>query len=220
MSPRVQLVLFDFDGTLVDTAPDLIRSVNIFLKLKGLDPLPEERIRSEIGLGLKRLILDLYPSENQDEAFQAQIEREFLAVYEQEFLRTPRLFDGVLNFLTEYDGQFAIVSNKRERFIKPIMQHLGIYSLPWVRIVGGDTYGQMKPHPEPFMRAIEAAGCTPEETLIVGDGEPDVVGALAVGARCVAVGFGYTPVDELMGLGAFASIESFHELLPLIRSLT
>lgn len=220
MSPRIQLVLFDFDGTLVDTAPDLIRSVNIYLKSKNIEPLPEERIRNEIGLGLKRLIVDLYPHENKDEAFEKQIEQEFLAVYEQEFLHSPRLFDGALNFLTEYDGQIGIVSNKRERFIKPILQQLGIYSLPWIRIVGGDTCDNMKPHPEPFMKAIGAAGCMPEETLIVGDGEPDVLGALAVGSKCVAVEFGYTPPEQLINLGAYASIESFHELLPLIQSIT
>jgi phosphoglycolate phosphatase len=204
----------------VDTAPDLIRSANLYLKSKGLKELSEARIRAEIGLGLRRLILDLFPTEARDEELKKQIEQEFLAIYEQEYLRTPRLFDGALEFLQEFDGLVGIVSNKRERFIKPILRQLGLDSHPWVRIVGGDTYSQMKPHPEPFLKVIEAAGVTPEETLIVGDGSPDVEGATAIGSRSVAVSFGYTSVDELMGLGAWRSIESFHELQPLIDSIT
>lgn len=219
-TPKPQLVLFDFDGTLVDTAPDLIRSANLYLKSKGLKELSEARIRAEIGLGLRRLILDLFPTEARDEELKKQIEQEFLAIYEQEYLRTPRLFDGALEFLQEFDGLVGIVSNKRERFIKPILRQLGLDAHPWVRIVGGDTYSQMKPHPEPFLKVIEAAGVTPEETLIVGDGSPDVEGATAIGSRSVAVSFGYTSVDELMGLGAWRSIESFHELQPLIDSIT
>lgn len=218
--PKPQLVLFDFDGTLVDTAPDLIRAANLYLKSKGMPELPEARIRAEIGMGLRQLILDLFPAEARDEELKRQIEQEFLAIYEQEYLRTPRLFDGAFEFLQEYDGQVAIVSNKRERFIKPILKHLGLDTHPWVRIVGGDTYSQMKPHPEPFLKVIEAAGVTPEETLIVGDGSPDVEGAVAIGSRAVAVSFGYTDVDELMGLGAWRAIESFHELLPLMKSIT
>lgn len=220
LPPKPQLVLFDFDGTLVDTAPDLIRSANLYLKSKGLRELPEAHIRAEIGLGLRRLILDLFPTEARDEELKKQIEQEFLAIYEQEYLRTPRLFDGAMEFLLEFDGLVAIVSNKRERFIKPILKQLGLDTHPWVRIVGGDTYSQMKPHPEPFLKVIEAAGVTPEETLIVGDGSPDVEGAVAIGSRAVAVTFGYTAVDELMGLGAWRSIESFHELKPLIESIT
>lgn len=218
--PKIELVLFDFDGTLVDTAPDLIRATNVYLKSKGLSELPEWRIRNEIGNGLRRLILDLYPSESLDEDFKKQIEKEFLEVYEREFLVSPALFDGAMNFLLEFPGRVAIVSNKRERFIKPILKHLGLEDFPWVRVVGGDTYGQMKPHPEPFLKVLEAAGCTPEETLIVGDGAPDVEGAMAIGARSVAVEFGYAPIDELMNLGAWRRIATYDELLPLIESIT
>lgn len=204
----------------MDTAPDLIRAANLYLKSKGMNELSEARIRSEIGMGLRRLIVELFPAEDKDEAFKKQIEQEFLNVYEQEFLKTPRLFEGAAEFLYEFEGQVAIVSNKRERFIKPILKQLGLDTFPWIRIVGGDTYSQMKPHPEPFLRVIEAAGSSPEETLIVGDGTPDVEGALAIGARSVAVTFGYTRIEELMNLGAWRSIESFHELQPLIDSIT
>jgi len=217
---KPQLVIFDFDGTLVDTAPDLIRATNLYLESEGFDALPVHQIRNEIGMGLRKLILDVYPDEGKNDELRQRIEGEFLAVYEREFLHSPALFDGAREFLTEWEGQIAIVSNKRARFIHPILEKLDVHRLPWVSIIGGDTYPNMKPHPEPFLGAIYAAGVTPDETLIVGDGTPDVLGALAIGSRCVAVDHGYQDPEQLMGLGAWARIESFHELLPLIRKIT
>lgn len=217
---KKELVLFDFDGTLVDTAPDLIRSTNLYLQTQGFEPLPEARIRSEIGMGLRKLIVDLYPEKHIDEALAKKIEAEFLSIYEREFLRSPALFPGALEFLTEWDGQIGIVSNKRMRFISPILEQLGIDQLPWVCVIGGDTYPNMKPHPQPLLAAMEAASCDADQTVIVGDGHPDVQGALATGMSCIAVEFGYTPVQELMALGASHSLAHFSDLLPLVRSLT
>ncbi len=217
---KIQLVIFDFDGTLVDTAPDLIRATNFYLEAQGLDPLPESRIRDEIGMGLRKLIRDCMPQEGMDDDRARRIEGEFLATYDREFLHSPRLFDGVTEFLTEFEGQIAIVSNKRARYIHPILQKLEIHNHPWSSIIGGDTYPNMKPHPEPFLGAMSAAGTTPEETLIVGDGTPDVLGALAVGSPCVAVDYGYQNPEHLMSLGAWKRIASLHDLLPLIRSIT
>lgn len=215
----VDLVIFDFDGTLVDTAPDLIRSVNIYLKSKGFETLPDAVIRREIGMGLRKLILDLFPNKSDDENFKKQIESEFVAIYEKEFLHSPRLFEGAIEFLSEWDGKIAIVSNKRVRFINPILQKLSLEGLPWQGIIGGDTFAHMKPHPLPFLHVIQGAGTMPERTVVVGDGAPDVEGALAIGSKCVAVDFGYTPAQELMDLGAWKSIDKYSDLLPLIRSL-
>ena len=219
-NPKIQLVLFDFDGTLVDTAPDLIRAANLYLKSQNIQPISEGRIRREIGMGLRRLIVEIYPCENKDLEFRQRIEREFIEVYEREYLTTPRLFPGVYEFLHEFEGRVAIVSNKRERFIKAILKQLKLDTFPWVRVVGGDTYEHMKPHPLPFFKVMEAAGVSPEETLIVGDGAPDVEGAMAVGCQSVVVEFGYTPFEELMDIGGTYSIGSYEELLPLVQSIT
>ena len=217
---KIQLVCFDFDGTLIDTAPDLIRATNLYLESQGFDALSPEFIRQHIGMGLRKLIWDVFPAELQDENAKRKIEGEFLAVYDREFLHAPALFDGAREFLTEWEGQIAIVSNKRARYITPILEKLGLNQITWASVIGGDTYPNMKPHPEPFLGAISAAGVTPEETLIVGDGTPDVLGALAIGSPCVVVDHGYENPEHLMGLGATARIESFHDLLPLIRQIT
>lgn len=213
----IDLVIFDFDGTLVDTAPDLIRATNLYLESQGFEPLPEDKIRNEIGMGLRKLITEVYPSQDGNVELHRQIETDFLAVYEREFLTSPQLYPGAMEFLTEWDQQVAIVSNKRRRFIDPILKKLGLADLPWAAIVGGDTYPNMKPHPEPFLAAIAAAGASPESTVIVGDGYPDVQGAVALGSRCVAVEFGYTDADNLIEQGAWKKIANFHELLPLLR---
>jgi phosphoglycolate phosphatase len=217
---KVQLVIFDFDGTLVDTAPDLIRATNFYLEAQGFDTLPEERIRNEIGMGLRRLILDVYPDADKSDELKRKIETQFLATYDREYLHSPALFPGALDFLREWEGQIAIVSNKRSRYIHPILEKLEIHKLPWVSIIGGDTYPNMKPHPEPFLAAINTAGTTPEQTLIVGDGTPDVMGALAIGSPMVAVEHGYHDADQLIALGADGKIESFHDLLPYIHQIT
>lgn len=217
---KIQLVIFDFDGTLVDTAPDLIRATNFYLEAQGFEALPEATIRNEIGMGLRKLILDVYPEADKSDELKRKIETQFLATYDREYLNSPALFPGAFEFLHEWEGQIAIVSNKRSRYIHPILEKLEIQKLPWVSIIGGDTYPNMKPHPEPFLAAINTAGTTPEETLIVGDGTPDVLGALAIGSPMVAVEHGYQDADSLIGLGAGGKVESFHDLLKYIRKIT
>lgn len=215
----IELVIFDFDGTLVDTAPDLIRAANFFIEAQGYEPIPAETIRQHIGMGLRKLIQDTIPAEAKDDDFLRKIEGGFLATYEREYLHSPTLFDGAREFLGEWDRSIAIVSNKRERFIRPILEKLEVLNFPWKAIIGGDTYPNMKPHPEPFLGAMLAAGVTPEETLIVGDGVPDILGALAVGSPSVACEHGYEPITRLMDLGATYRVDTFHSLLPLIRKI-
>ena len=217
---RIELVIFDFDGTLVDTAPDIITATNQFLTGRDRPALPEARIRDEIGLGLKNLLFDVFQTEDLSAEDKQEIYDEFTIIYEQNFLKSPRLFEGAREFLDAWDGRFAIVSNKRERFIHPLLKHLGLNALDWSSVIGGDTFEVMKPHPKPFLEAMALAGVTPEETIIVGDGQPDVDGAVAVGSRMVAVDFGYVPSDDLMARGAWARIAHYRELLPLIRELT
>ncbi len=213
---RTELVLFDFDGTLVDTAPDLIRAVNLFLEREGLDALSEELIRSQIGSGLRRLLHSVFPQENLDDIQRRKIEGEFLAIYERELLVSPKLNPGALDFLLTWDRRMGILSNKRLRHIQPILKHLGIDKLSWTCVIGGDSYENMKPHPQPFIEAMTMAGVTAEETTLIGDGIPDVVGAVEVGCRCIAVEFGYYPTRSLLDLGAEGPISSFDELFAVL----
>ena len=215
---RIGLVIFDFDGTLVDTAPDLITATNLWLAARGLPPQSDQRVRSEIGTGLRKFLVDLYPGTGLSAEERRELDDEFTLIYEQNFLTSPRIFEGAEAFLGSFDGRVAIVSNKRERFVKPLVKHLDLEKYDWARVIGGDTFDVMKPHPRPFLEAMAAAGVGPEETLIVGDGEPDVEGAVGLNARSAAVSFGYAPIDVLMDLGAWARLDHYDDLLPLIQA--
>lgn len=219
-SMPIQLVMFDFDGTLVDTAPDLIRTTNLFLESKGQKALPEKTIRSHIGFGLKNLMLDSFPEAKEHPAKISEIEKEFLAIYDQQFLHSPQLYPNAREFLETWTGSLAIVSNKRARYIHPILKHLEIDTLPWSAIIGGDTFAQMKPHPTPFLEAMKNAGTDRASTVMVGDGEPDIEGALTVGIHSIAVSFGYSSIERLVHLGAGDTIGNFSELTGKLKVLT
>jgi phosphoglycolate phosphatase len=208
----IQLVLLDFDGTLVDTATDLVRATNLFLRSRGVQELPDATIRNQIGYGMKNLILKTFPPSQHDPSHWPEMERDFLKIYESEYLKTPEPFPGAIEFLESWKGQLAIVSNKRLRHILAILTHLKLDRFPWTSIIGGDSFPQMKPHPQPFLEAMKKAGTERAETVMVGDGVPDIEGAAAVGIRSIAVSFGYSPIAELVRLGATSTIASYAEL--------
>lgn len=214
----IQLVLLDFDGTLVDTAPDIIRAANRFLRAHGLKELPEEFVRNQIGLGLWNLLQKLHPEFVGDSKRQKELSNLFLATYEEEILSSPTFYPGAHEFLKTWQGKVAIVSNKRVHLIQMILRHLGIDKLPWSAIIGGDSFPQMKPHPTPFLEAMNQAGTDRAQTVMVGDGEPDIEGALALGIRTVAVSFGYSPLQRLVQLGAHATISDFAELPQVLKN--
>jgi phosphoglycolate phosphatase len=214
---QAKLVMLDFDGTIVDTAPDLITTTNLFLRSRGQPPLPDEVIRSHIGLGLKNLLLETFPEARENPAEISNIEREYIKIYDQEFLKTPKLYPGAEDFLKTWKGRLAIVSNKKVRYIHPILKHLGIDSLPWSAIIGGDTFSQMKPHPTPFLEAMKSAGTDRATSVMVGDGEPDMEGASTLGIQSIAVSFGYSSTERLVHLGADQVIHHFSELTKILE---
>jgi phosphoglycolate phosphatase len=220
---KIKFVMFDFDGTLVDTAPDLVAATNRLLVQHGHQALAPEVIRKDIGTGLKTLIKDFFPEIQNDPLQEERLMENFLSLYKDEYLNSPQTFPGAEIFLKEQapllNLQTAIVSNKREELIHPILKRVGLDELPWVKVIGGNTFSTMKPDPQPLLEAINAAGVSPQETVLVGDGIPDIMGAAAVGCLSIAVSFGYAPIDQLMGLGAHARIDHYEELSALLSLL-
>ncbi len=212
----IELVLLDFDGTLVDTAADIVRTTNLLLQSLNQPELPEAVIRGEIGYGVKNLMLETFPEHLRIQSHISQMERQFLEIYDREFLTSPTLYPGAREFLARWKGKAGILSNKRARYIRAILEKLELDAFPWTTIIGGDTFPQMKPHPHPFLEAMKISGTERANTVMVGDGHPDIEGAFAVGIRSVAVSFGYSPMQELVHLGATATINSFDELLPTL----
>lgn len=214
-----KLVIFDFDGTLVHTAPDIINAVNDFLINRGRPTLSAEKIISGIGMGLRDLIYNVVPESKHTSAVIQKLEDEFLDVYDKHLVRNPVFFDGALDFLKNWPGKTAILSNKKASHIHQILDHLK-FKHNWVSIVGGDTFAHKKPHPLPFHEVVKSAGVSLAEAIMVGDGRPDIEGAKAAGITSVGVEFGYSTPDELLSWGASHRLKHFNQLQTLIERLT
>lgn len=216
---KLEMLIFDFDGTLVDTAYDICEAINRLFEKKGIEPLPHEKIRPEIGMGLRALLERTFPDEARSSSETARLTQQLHEVYDEIHLDSPKFFDGVDSLLNTWDGQVAIISNKPERYVHSILKHLKKHDHPWVDVIGGDTLKQKKPHPLPFETVLLKARLKPEQTLMIGDGEPDITGAKNAGIRPVAVEFGYGPVEKLKQLGAWKTVKSYAEISELTGSL-
>lgn len=215
----IELVAFDFDGTLVDTAPDIIRATNDFLELHGRTRLSDAEVIVHIGMGLVDLIQGVVPEAKRHPDLAVHVENQFSKLYDQYVLNDPRPFSGAEDFLKQWPKKVAIVSNKPQKYIHQILKHLNWDRFPWVAIVGGDTYGERKPHPMPLQEVMKQANVDASQTLMVGDGPPDMGVAKACGAHLLAVTFGYSPISELRDLGAEHWIGEFAELRRHIERL-
>jgi len=195
-------VLFDLDGTLADTAPDLARALNRVRAAHGLNPMPAAVTRSYTSSGARGLLkigFGLNPGEARYEELKAQ----FLDFYAAEICVDTRLFDGMAELLDQFDLDqlpWGVVTNKAVRFTLPLLRelHLGERA---ACIVGGDTTSRLKPHPDPLLHAAATLQLPPSACLYVGDDLRDVQSARAAGMRVLAANYGY--------LGDGGAIESW-----------
>ena len=216
-----KLVLFDFDGTLADTAPDLAAAANKQRTRKGLPPLPYESLRPLASHGARGLLkagLDMDPDHPDYEAHRLQ----FLQDYEQDMTLLTVLFPGVTELLSTLKTNgysWGIVTNKVEYLALPIVRHLGLHSESVVT-VGGDTTPHTKPHPAPLLHAAKQAGFDPGQCLYVGDDERDIIAGKAAGMSTIAAAYGYCGLSEVAGWQADAIANSPAEVWPAIQALT
>lgn len=186
------LILFDFDGTLADTAPDLGAAANRQRTRAGLEPLPLEVLRpySSAGArGLLRCALNLMPTDESYEAHRVQ----FLKDYEAAMTVDTCLFDGVPELLAQIKNEgmaWGIVTNKATYLATPIVQALGL-AQDCAVLVCGDTTAHSKPHPLPLLHAAQQAGYEVERCLYVGDDLRDIQAAQAAGMPSIAAAYGY-----------------------------
>ena len=186
------LILFDFDGTLADTAPDLAAAANRQRARAGLEPLPLEVLRphSSAGArGLLRCALNLTPTDEAYEAHRVQ----FLKDYEGAMMVETCLFDGVTELLAQIKDAgmtWGIVTNKATYLATPIVKALGL-AQDCAVLVCGDTTAHTKPHPLPLLHAAKQAGFGVEQCLYVGDDLRDIQAAQAAGMPSIAAAYGY-----------------------------
>ncbi len=190
----IELVLFDFDGTLADTAPGLVLAANMQREARGLPPLPFSQLRAVASRGARGLLgmaLGLTP----DHPEYLTVRDQFLKDYAACMLGHSSLFGGVgelLSALEEHGIAWGIVTNKSTALARPLIHHLGIE--PAV-VVCGDTTPQTKPHPLPLLHAAEQAGVRPEACIYIGDDLRDVQAGHAASMLTVAAAWGYCGLE-------------------------
>jgi phosphoglycolate phosphatase len=194
--PALRTVLFDLDGTLLDTAPDLAHALNQVLINQGCAPLPFARIRPVVSHGGKALIELGFGREDEHPGF-ADLRRQLLETYRANLARETRPFPGmdqVLEGLLARGLNWGVVTNKPAWLTEPLLRELGLFDQA-ACIVSGDTLEERKPHPAPMLHACRLAGSTAPECLYVGDAERDIEAGRNAGMHTLVALFGYL-LDE------------------------
>ncbi len=215
LGPAPGAVLFDLDGTLVDSAPDLAGAGNEMRIQRGLEPLPFEHFRPHVGSGARGMVgiaLQVAPNGDGYEA----LRDEFLDRYAARLTRESRVFAAMLPVLAAFDAgmlRWGIVTNKASRFTMPVVHGLGLAARAAV-VISGDTTPHAKPHPEPLLEAARRMGVAPAQCVYVGDDLRDVQAGRAAGMRTVVAAWGYLGAGEpIAAWNADAVIEQPKELL-------
>ena len=220
MHNNIKHVLFDLDGTLVDTAPDLAFALNQALVRRGREPLPFEIIRPSVSLGGAALVKLGFRLDETDPEF-TTVRNEFLAIYRDNLSTHSRLFPGmelVLDRLEQTGVSWGIVTNKPAWLTDPLMQALGLDARTPC-IVSGDTLEYRKPHPAPLLHACQLLQCEPRETVYIGDDRRDVAAGTSAGMATLVASYGYINSTEAPGnWGADGCINSPEEILDWVKA--
>lgn len=214
--PYPPTLLFDLDGTLVDTAPDLVASLNAALVNEGLQPMPAAQVRALVGAGARALIeraLDVQKQPQSSDLIERML-RFFLDYYAAHIADESVVFPGVVEALEAARAQgikLAVCTNKPEHLAVLLLDQLGLVPF-FAAICGGDTFPARKPAALHVVGTIERAGGDPARALLVGDSEVDVQAARAAGIPVIAVDFGYSGAPA-SALGADRVISDFTQLI-------
>ncbi len=215
MAPRT--IVFDLDGTLIDTAPDLVDTLNVVFAREGLPPVPYETVRKMIGGGARTMIARGIEAEGVTATSTRldQLFADFIAHYSEHIADRSRPFPGLVDALDALaaDGcRFAVCTNKLERLSVLLLQQLNLAGR-FTAICGQDTFGIQKPNPEVLRRTVAAAGGNLAQAIMIGDSATDIRTARAAGIPVIAVDFGYSerPVSEFTPdrvISHFAQLQS------------
>jgi phosphoglycolate phosphatase len=215
-------LVFDLDGTLVDTAPDLISALNFVLEREGLAPLPMHRARNMIGAGARKMLERGLEAEGRAVSLEEldKLTKDFIGYYADHIAEGSRPFEGLEAALDELQGQgfqFAVCTNKLEWLSKRLLDQLGM-TARFKAICGADTFGVAKPDPVILQQTLVRAGGQLSSAIMVGDAGPDVGVARRAGVPVIGVEFGYTEVP-IAELKPDRLIGHFRELSGAVHSL-
>jgi phosphoglycolate phosphatase len=216
---EVKAVLFDLDGTLIDSAHDLVGSANALRVQRGLEPMPFETLRLMVGAGARGMVGEAFGVAPGDADFE-ELRDAYLAIYAQRLLERTDMFDDVkpvLQALESWPLAWGIVTNKAGRFTMRIVEGLGLHTRAAV-VIAGDTTPHSKPHPEPLLEAARRMALTPEHCVYVGDDLRDVQAGRAAGMTTLVAAWGYLGKGEpIEQWGADVILERPADLLKWLR---
>lgn len=216
----IRAVLFDLDGTLIDSAPDLGAAADAMRTARGMPSLPLEMYRPMAGAGARGMLGVAFGLTPEAPEF-ATLREEFFCNYEARMTRSTIVFDGVAQLvanLLQRGLRWGIVTNKSQRFTNPLVASIADFSSAAV-VVSGDTTPHSKPHPEPLLFAARSLGVLPAQCLYVGDDERDIQAGKAAGMATVAATYGYLGSQtDTSRWAADAEINSPTQLLQLFAS--
>jgi 2-phosphoglycolate phosphatase len=188
--------LFDLDGTLLDSAPDMLATANRMRASRGIGPMTLDVLRPHVSKGSRAMLAAAFPE--MEQAPREAMVAEFLAIYQEELGRHSVLFDGVADMLDALDAAgstWGIVTNKPEYLARDILPQLG-WETRCAVLIGGDTLAEKKPHPLPLQVAAERIGITIADCVYVGDDERDIQASRAAGMPSIAALWGYRQAHE------------------------
>jgi phosphoglycolate phosphatase len=215
MSAATRLVLFDLDGTLIDSAPDLAAAANAMRIARSLAPLPLADLRPMVGTGARGMVGTAFGVRPGDGGFEA-LRHEFLERYQAGLLQQTAVFAEMALVLDRLDAtgrRWGIVTNKAERFTRPVVEGLRLHTRAAV-VISGDTTPHSKPHPAPLLEAAGRVGVEASQCVYIGDDRRDVQAGLAAGMLTLAAAWGYLGHDDpIEAWGAHAVLSKPDALL-------
>lgn len=217
---RPELVLFDLDGTLVDSVPDLAYSINQAMQMLGLPMHGEDQIRSWVGRGADKLVKAALTGEMDGEPDEALFNKAFdlfSDIYIQNTSQRSKLYPGVreaIDHMRSIGCKLGCVTNKRARFTESVLKSLQLLD-DFAIVVSGDTLPKKKPDPEPLIYAAETVGVAPHQSLMVGDSVNDLRAARAANMPVMCVTYGYNHGEKIADSHPDLLVDSLAELVEL-----
>lgn len=219
---NIKLIIFDLDGTLVDSAKDISNALSHAVKPFGLGTITVEETASLVGDGLTRLVEKFIAAHNEFAKYREQVEsiknkllEDFISYYSKHLTDFTVPYPFVREILEKLNGyKKTVISNKREALVKEILEHFGILNFFDV-VLGGDSFEEKKPSPVPIRKVLEMFALNPEEAAIVGDSELDIQAGKAAGIATIAAAYGYRSKEFLKE--ADYIIDSIDELTEILN---
>lgn len=221
MSTPIKAVLFDLDGTLLDTAPDFAFIVNTMLQNHGRAPLPYPRLRETVSDGARGMVMAAFDCADTDPHFEP-LRQELLALYPHHLADATRLFDGMDELLQFIEAQalaWGIVTNKPHVYAQPLLRALQL-DRRCATLICPEHVRNRKPDPESLLLACAQLGCTPAEAIYLGDHRRDIEAGRNAGMRTIACAYGYVHRDDDCNTwGADYTVADARAIAPLLQAL-